>query len=75
MSQKVVEIIIGKAVTDAEFRKQLFEDPDNALKGYDLTSEEIAALKAVEKEAIEKFAGELDKRISKSAGAGPWGGV
>lgn len=73
MSQQVVEIIIGKAVTDAAFRKQLFEDADSALKGYDLTSEEIAALKAIEKEAIEKFAGELDERISKSAGAFPGG--
>jgi hypothetical protein len=75
MSQQVVEMIIGKAVTDAAFRKQLFEDPDTALKGYDLLPEELEALKAIEKEAIEKFAGELDERISKSAGAGPWGGV
>ncbi|MBI1925871.1 Franean1_4349 family RiPP [Candidatus Poribacteria bacterium] len=71
MSQQVVETIIGKAVTDATFRKQLFEDPDSVLKGYDLTGEEIAALKAIEKEAIAKFAGELDERVSKSAGAFP----
>ncbi len=73
MSQELVEIIIGRAVTDAAFRIQLFADPESALKDYDLTSEEISALKAIEKEAIEKFAGELDERISKSAGAGPLG--
>ena len=72
MSKEAVEAIIGKAVVDSEFREALFANPDEALAGYELTEVEIAALKAVDAETMESFAGSLDERISKSliAGAG-----
>jgi hypothetical protein len=72
MSKQALEAVIGKAVMDSEFREALFADPDKALEGYELAEEEVAALKAIDAETVESFAGTLDERISKSliAGAG-----
>jgi hypothetical protein len=66
MSKEAVEAIIGKAVTDSEFREALFADPDKALEGFELTEQEVAALKAIDAETMESFAGALDERISKA---------
>jgi len=74
MSKEAVEAIIGKAVVDSEFREALFADPDEALTGYDLTQEEVAALKAIDAETMESFAGTLDERISKVFVAAGLGG-
>ena len=72
MSKEALQAVIGKAVLDSEFREALFADPDQALEGYELTEEEVAALKTIDAETMESFAGSLDERISKSliAGAG-----
>ena len=76
MSKEALQAVIGKAVMDSEFREALFADPDQALEGYELTEEEVAALKAIDAETMESFAGSLDERISKSyvIGAGFGGG-
>jgi len=67
MSKEAVERIIGKAVTDSKFREALFASPDKTLEGYELTAEELAALKAIDFETMESMAGTLDERISKGA--------
>ena len=56
---------------DVEFRESLFTDPDQVLAGFDLTEEEVAALKAIDAESLQSFAGSLDERISKVTVAGP----
>jgi hypothetical protein len=66
MSKEAVQAVIGKAVTESEFRELLFANPEEALEGYELTEEEMAALKAIDAETMESFAGDLDERISKS---------
>lgn len=66
MALENVQLIIGRAVTDSEFRNALFADPDVALAGYELTDQETAMLKAIDAETLESFAGTLDDRISKS---------
>lgn len=66
MSQKAVEHIIGRMVTDSQFRKLVFSDPDKALAEYDLTADERQAILALESTAVEDFAGKLDKRITKA---------
>ena len=76
MSKESVEAIIGKAVLESDFREALFANPDEVLGEYDLTEEEMAALKAIDAETLESFAGTLDERISKamiSAGLGGGG--
>ena len=65
MSKEALQAVIGKAVLDSEFREALFADPDQAVEGYELTEEEVAALKAIDAETMESFAGSLDERISK----------
>jgi hypothetical protein len=64
MSKEAVEAIIGKAVLDMEFREALFANPDEVLASYDLSQEEVAALKAIDAEAMESFAGTLDEALS-----------
>jgi hypothetical protein len=66
MSREAVETIIGKAVLDDEFREALFANPERALEGYDLTEEEVAALKGIDAETMDALAGTLDERISKA---------
>ncbi len=66
MSKEALQAVIGKAVLDSEFREALFADPDKALEGYELTEEEVAALKVIDAETMESFAGGLDERISKA---------
>lgn len=70
MSQQAVEQIIGRAVTDAEFRKRLVDNAAEACQGYDLTPDELEALEALDAESMAQFAGTLDARISKTGGAG-----
>ncbi len=70
MSQEAVERVLGRAMTDAEFRRQLIDDARAACKGYDLTEEELDALEALDAESMKAFAGTLDARISKTGGRG-----
>jgi hypothetical protein len=69
MSKEAVEAIIGKAVLDSQFREALFATPEEVLAEYDLTEEEVVALRAIDFETMESFAGTLDERISKSVTA------
>jgi len=66
MSEDHVAQIIGRAVTDSQFREQLFSNPAAALQPYDLSDDEKQALMQVKKEDLEDFGGKLDKRITKS---------
>lgn len=69
MAQEHVQTIIGRLVSDSEFAKAFFANSDEALKEYDLTEEEIAGLKAMNKDELGKFARSLDERISKGHGS------
>jgi hypothetical protein len=64
-TEKELGELIGRAVTDLDFRAQLMEDPEKAIKdaGYDITEEQLAGLKAVD---LSSVSGILDERLSKS---------
>lgn len=66
MSMEHVKEIIGKAISDSEYWELLFNDLNKVMEGYDLTDEEVAALKALETEQFDTVAGELEERISKA---------
>lgn len=70
MSLEAVQMIIGRAATDPQFRKRLIKNAVKACEGYDLTEEELAALEALDGESLEAFAGKLPPRITKGAGGG-----
>jgi hypothetical protein len=70
MSQSEVERVIGRAVTDAAFRQALIANAREACKEYDLTEDELDALEKLDASSLLAFAGTLDKRISKTTGAG-----
>ena len=65
MSLDSVQAIIGKASTEAEFRKLLQENPEKAFEGYELTDEEKESLSKIDNSQMESFAESLDNRISK----------
>src|SRR5215211_956712 len=62
MSAKLTTII-ERLSTDAKFREQLQSNPDAALKGYDLTTEERAALISGDVGRLESLG--VDARVSK----------
>ena len=68
MSLENVQTIISRALTEPEYRDLLFGEPDKALGEYELTDEEAAALKGLEREKFDAVASELEERISR---AGP----
>lgn len=70
MSQSEVERIIGRAVTDPEFRQALIENAREACKEYDLTEEELDALEKLDSTSLQAFAVTLDQRLSKRGGTG-----
>lgn len=70
MSQRSVETIIGRLVTDESFRRQFLADAASVLdelrqRGCELTPVEIQALVALDPAAIRAFAGKLDDRLQK----------
>ncbi len=66
MSEEVVQIVIGRAVTDPDFRELLFDNPDKALQGYDLTEAEVKSLRQIEREKFDAGLEEMEERISRA---------
>jgi hypothetical protein len=56
MSKRDLEAVIGRAVVDEEFRLLLFADPNAALTGYELTEDEVVALKRLDAESLDACA-------------------
>ena len=66
MSQEAIKEIIARSITDAEYKEMLFNDPDKALEGYELSEGEASALKELENEHFDTTAGELEERVSRA---------
>jgi hypothetical protein len=58
--------LLGRALTDGPFREQLFADPASAAKEYKLTEGDRAALENLDRETLDKQAGELGDRKASS---------
>ncbi|MFQ5666151.1 MAG: Franean1_4349 family RiPP [Candidatus Binatia bacterium] len=69
MSQKTVECLLGRLVTDRAFRQRFFQEPAAtcAQESLDILPRELAALRAIEERAIERLTGELDPKIVRAA--------
>lgn len=51
---------------DSQFRRRMIRDPETALKEYNLTREQISAIKAIPTNALEKFAHQLMESFGKN---------
>ena len=71
MTQRNVEQVIGRIVTDEGFRRRFEEKPFEALfeivaSGVELTTLELSALAAMDPALVARFADTLDPRIQKA---------
>ncbi|UCG54335.1 MAG: response regulator, partial [Dehalococcoidia bacterium] len=62
--EAVMAVLTRVAESDQEFHSRLSQNPAEALKEYNLTSEEHAALASGDIAKIEEWLGELDKKTS-----------
>ena len=72
MSQKNVEIIVGKLATDEDFRRLFQSDPDRTVRelmdrGTELTHSEVAALLSTDARVFDRVAESLDPRLQKAS--------
>jgi hypothetical protein len=70
MSQRIVEAVIGRLVTDEEFRLRFRESPAAVIdelmaSGIPLTGVERQALLEIDARACEQFADRVDPRLQK----------
>jgi hypothetical protein len=77
MSQRNVELVLGKLATDEDFRRRFAASPEAALAdavaaGLELTPVEQRALLDLEITACERFAACLDPRIQKIGRSQRW---
>ncbi len=68
MSSSALQQVIRRAVSDASFRQQLQANPASALRGFDLTADESAALSSRDPGRLAAFG--VDQRISKAFSLG-----
>ncbi len=71
MSQRNVEQVIGRLVTDEGFRRRFEADPKVALRnltdsGTELTGFELGALAAIDARTLARIADTIDPRLQKS---------
>jgi hypothetical protein len=72
MSHRHVEVVIGRLVTDEEFRRRFVENPANWLDelgaaGLELTAGELSALRRTDMTTWLAFADALDPRLQKAS--------
>ena len=64
MASQNLENVIQRAISDAAFRRLLQSNPDAALRGFKLTSDEVAALRSGDSARLISFG--IDQRMSKT---------
>jgi hypothetical protein len=64
MSKEAVTKVIQRAISDGGFRRQLSSDPTSALKGFDLSAAETAAIRSGDPGRLSAFG--VDLRMSKA---------
>jgi hypothetical protein len=72
LTQRCIEIVVGRLVTDDEFRERFLRDPHRVLaalldSGTHLTHVEIAALIATDRALWDRFADQVDPRLQKAS--------
>lgn len=68
MSKEAITKVVQRAISDAGFRRQLSTDPSGALRGFDLSADEAAALRAGDAGRLSALG--VDQRMSKAFALG-----
>lgn len=65
MSQRAVESILGRLITDEEFRKEFFLEPLETCRKNNLgvTPAELSSLLGLDSEMLQEMAGSVDPKI------------
>ena len=66
-TEKELQELLGRALADEAFRARLLDDPRQAVRdaGYELTEEQLAALKMIDTQTLTEA---LDERLVKRTG-------
>ena len=70
MSIKSVKEILNRAHDDESFRNALLDTPEDTLKSYDLTENELSRFKNITAEVLVSYKNKLDNRLSKDGSSG-----
>jgi hypothetical protein len=68
MSKDALAKVVQRAISDAGFRRQLNSDPTGALRGFDLSSDELSALRTGDAGRLSTLG--IDQRMSKAFAIG-----
>ena len=72
MAQRIIEMVIGRLITDEQFRSEFLQDPDATLiglsdRGLELSRTEIAALLNTDRALWARIADAIDPRLQKAS--------
>jgi hypothetical protein len=72
LAQRIVEMLIGRLITDEQFRSEFLQDPENTLlalsdRGLELSWTEIAALVNTDPMLWARTAEAIDPRLQKAS--------
>lgn len=72
MAQRTIELLIGRLITDEEFRSEFLKDPEKALivlndHGLELSRTEVAALLNTDHTLWARTADAIDPRLQKAS--------
>lgn len=72
MSQRAVETVLGRLITDGQFRAAFFEEPTEVCQaaGVDLSGTELQALLRVDEDVLRELAAGLHPRLWREQSAG-----
>src|SRR4026207_2003001 len=68
MSKDALAKVVQRAISDAAFRRQLNSDPTGALRGFDLSTDELSALRTGDAGRLSTLG--IDQRMSKAFAIG-----
>ena len=72
MAQRIIEMLIGRLITDEQFRAEFLNDPEKTLcdlcdRGAELSKTEVAALVGTDPALWTRTADALDPRLQKAS--------
>ena len=72
MAQRIIEVLIGRLITDEEFRSDFLQDPEITLlqlreRGLELSRTEVAALINTDATLWARMADAIDPRLQKAS--------